>query len=147
MLAISTRNIKSFVIILILTFVVIIILKLTSSDKNLIENNTKPFVVKTEKVVLKSIRPEYLFYGNVRAKSEVDLIARLSGKIIKTSSKVLTNEYFEKEETIFELDPFNYKQELIKKESKLKELISELKTMNLIYTEVKQQQELSKKDF
>ena len=54
------------------------------------------------------------------------MISQLSGKIVKISPKVLSNEYFEKGEKIFELDSFNYKQELIKKKSELEELRNEL---------------------
>ncbi len=46
---------------------------------------------------------------------------------------------------IFELDPFNFKQELIKKKSELEELRNELKSKNLIFSELEKQQILKKK--
>ena len=82
-------------------------------------------------------RPEYLFYGNIVAQNQVDVISQLSGKIINISPKVLSNNYFEKGEKIFELDPFNYQQELIRKKSELEELRNELKSKNLIFNELK----------
>ena len=44
-----------------------------------------------------------------------------------------SNEYFEKGEKIFELEPFNYRQEFIKRKSQLEEMKNELKSQNLIY--------------
>ena len=52
-----------------------------------------------------------------------------------------------KGEKIFELDPFNYKQELIKKNLSLKNLRNELKSKNLIFSEIEKQQILSKKNY
>ena len=115
-------NIKGFLIIFLVTIILISILKFTSNDKVLQEENTEVFLVETENIILKNNSPEYLFYGNVVAQNQVDVISQLSGKIINISPKVLSNNYFEKGEKIFELDPFNYKQELIKKNLSLKNL-------------------------
>ena len=115
-------NIKGFLIIFLVTIIFISILKFTSNDKVLQEENTEVFLVETEKIILKNNSPEYLFYGNIVAQNQVDVISQLSGKIINISPKVLSNNYFEKGEKIFELDPFNYKQELIKKNLSLKNL-------------------------
>ena len=115
-------NIKVFLIILSITIFLILILKLTSNDKALQDKTAEVFLVETEKIILKNNSPEYLFYGNVEAKNQVDVILQLPGKIINISPKVLSNKYFEKGEKIFELDPFNYKQELIKKNQSLKSL-------------------------
>ncbi|MDA9708161.1 hypothetical protein N9V56_01785 [Alphaproteobacteria bacterium] len=140
-------NIKGFVIIFLITVILVSILKLTSNDKALQEGNTEVFFVETEKVILKDNSPEHLFYGNVVAQNQVDVISQLSGKIINISPKVLSNDYFEKDEEIFELDPFNYKQEFIKKKSELEELKNELKSKNLIFSELEKQQILSKKNY
>ncbi len=140
-------NIKGFLIIFLVTIILISILKFTSNDKVLEEDNTEVFLVETEKIILKNNSPEYLFYGNVIAQNQIDVISQLPGKIINISPKVLSNNYFEKGEKIFELDPFNYKQELIKKKSELEELRNELKSKNLIFNEIKKQQILSKKNY
>ena len=140
-------NIKGFLIIFLVTIILISILKFTSNDKVLQEENTEVFLVETEKIILKNNSPEYLFYGNIVAQNQVDVISQLSGKIINISPKVLSNNYFEKGEKIFELDPFNYKQELIKKKSELEELRNELKSKNLIFSELEKQQILSKKNY
>ena len=137
-------NIKKFFVIFSLTIFSILILKFTSSDKDLQEDNTEPFLVKTERIILKKNYPEYLFYGNILAQNQIDVISQLSGKIINISPKVISNNYFEKGENIFELDPFNYKQELIRKKSELEELRNELKSKNLIFSETEKQQTLSK---
>ena len=140
-------NIKGFLIIFLVTIIFISILKFTGSNKFLQEDYTEAFLVETENIILKDNSPEYLFYGNVAAQNQVDVISQLSGKIINISPKVLSNHYFEKGEKIFELDPFNYKQELIKKKSELEELRNELKSKNLILGEVEKQKILSKKNY
>ncbi len=140
-------NIKVFLIILSITIFLILILKLTSNDKALQDKTAEVFLVETEKIILKNNSPEYLFYGNVEAKNQVDVILQLPGKIINISPKVLSNKYFEKGEKIFELDPFNYKQELIKKKSELEELRNKLKSENLIFSEIEKQQIFSKKNY
>lgn len=140
-------NIKGFLIIFFLTIFLILLMKFTSDNKALQEENTEPFLVKTEKITLKKNSPEYLFYGNVEAQNEVDVISQLSGKIINISPKVLTNDYFAKGEKIFELDSFNFNQELISKKTELDELRNELKSKNLIFNEIEKQQILSKNNF
>ena len=140
-------NIKGFLIIFLVTISLISILKFTSNDKVLQGENTEVFLVDTERIILKDNSPEYLFYGNVVAQNQVDVISQLPGKIINISPKVLSNKYFKKGEKIFELDPFNYKQELIKKISELEELKNELKSKNLIFNEIEKQQILSKKNY
>ena len=140
-------NIKGFLVISLLTIILILILKFISNDKVLQEENTEVFLVETEKIILKNNKPEYIFYGNIIAQNQVDVISQLPGKIIKISPKVLSNDYFEKGEKIFELDSFNYKQELIKKKSELEELRNELKSKNMIFSELEKQQILSKKNY
>ena len=108
-------NIKGFLVISLLTIILISILKFISNDKVLQEENTEVFLVETEKIILKNNKPEYIFYGNIIAQNQVDVISQLPGKIIKISPKILSNDYFEKGEKIFEIDSFNFKQELIKK--------------------------------
>ncbi len=141
------KRLKALFIIFFITLVILLILKFTGSNNDLVESNAKPFIVKTKKIALQELNPEYFFYGNIRAKSKIEVITKLPGKIIKVSPKVLSNSYFKKEEIIFELDSFNFQQELIEKEAKLKNLENELDSVNLIYLEVKQQQELSKKNY
>ncbi len=140
-------NIKGFIIIFLVTIILILILKFTSNNKALQEGNDEVFIVETEKIILEENNPQHLFYGNVVAQNQVDVISQLSGKIINISPKVLSNEYFEKGEKIFELDPFNYKQEFIKKKSELEELKNELKSKNLIFSELEKQKILSKKNY
>ena len=140
-------NIKGFLIILLITIILISILKFTSNNKALQEESAEVFLVETEKIILSGNRPEYLFYGNIIAQNQVDVISQLQGKIINISPKVLSNSYFEQGEKIFELDPFNYQQELIKKKSELEELRNELKSKNLIFSEVEKQQILSEKNY
>ena len=140
-------NIKGFLVIFLITIILILILKFISNDKVLQEESSEVFLVETEKIILIDNEPEYLFYGNIVAQNQVDVISQLAGKIIKISPKVLTNDYFDKGEKIFELDSFNYKQELIKKKSELEELRNELKSKNMIFSELEKQQVFSKKNY
>ena len=140
-------NIKGFLVISLITIILILILKFISNEKVLQEESSEAFLVETEKIILIDNEPEYLFYGNIVAQNKVDVISQLPGKIIKISPKVLSNDYFEKGEKIFELDSFNYKQELIKKKSELEELRNELKSKNMIFSELEKQQILSKKNY
>ncbi|RPH08711.1 MAG: hypothetical protein CBD54_001165 [Alphaproteobacteria bacterium TMED194] len=140
-------NIKGFLVISLITIILILILKFISNEKVLQEESSEAFLVETEKIILIDNEPEYLFYGNIVAQNQVDVISQLPGKIIKISPKVLSNDYFEKGEKIFELDSFNYKQELIKKKSELEELRNELKSKNMIFSELEKQQILSKKNY
>ena len=75
-------NIKRFLIIFLVTITFILILKFTSNDKALQEENAEVFLVETEKIILQNNSPEYLFYGNVVAQNQVDVISQLPGKII-----------------------------------------------------------------
>ena len=143
----NINKIKGFLIIFFSTLVLIVLLKFTGNDEMLLDTKEESFLVKTEKITLKNIKPEYLFYGNVQGQAKVDIISNLSGKIINISPKVYSNKYFEKGEKIFGLDPFSFKQELIKKKSQLNDLINELDSTNLIFTEVQQQQKLSEKNY
>ena len=149
MILIKTKinKIKGFLFILFLTFALIALLKFTSNDEMLLESKAESFLVATEQISLRDLKPEYLFYGNVQAEAKVDIISNLSGKIINISPKVSSNNYFEKGEKIFELDPFSFKQELIEKKSQLNDLINELDSFNLIFNEVQQQQILSEKNY
>ena len=140
-------NIKGFLVISLITIILILILKFINNEKVLQEESSEAFLVETEKIILIDNEPEYLFYGNIVAQNQVDVISQLPGKIIKISPKVLSNDYFEKGEKIFELDSFNYKQELIKKKSELEELRNELKSKNMIFSELEKQQILSKKNY
>lgn len=141
------KNTKILTIIIFCTVIIIIFLWITGNNTTTSENDNEPFIVETKKIILQSLEPEYFFYGNIKAKSQINILSKLSGKIVKISPKVLNNSYFEKDEVIFELDPFNYQQELLEKKAKLRELLNELDSKNLIYKEVKQQKEISERNY
>ena len=81
----KTLNIKGFLIIFLVTIIFISILKFTGSNKFLQEDYTEAFLVETENIILKDNSPEYLFYGNVAAQNQVDVISQLSSVIVLTS--------------------------------------------------------------
>ena len=93
-------NIKGFLAISLVTIILVSTLNFIGNDEILQEENTEVFLVETEKIILKDNKPEYLFYGNIVAQNQVDVISKSSGKIIKISPKVLSNDYFEKGEKI-----------------------------------------------
>ena len=47
----------------------------------LARGNNEVFLVETEKIILKHNSPEYLFYGNVVAQNQVDVISQLQEKL------------------------------------------------------------------
>ena len=100
-------NIKGFLIIFFIASFSLLILKITSKDKAIQEDNIDSFLVKTEKIILKNHRPEYLFYGNIQAQNQVDVISKLSGKIVNVSPKVFSNDYFEEGEKIIKYVSIN----------------------------------------
>ena len=138
---------RPIIIIFILTILILYVLKLTKNTSTLSKEKVEVRTVETINIKLNDVMPEYLFYGNVKGINEVDIIAKLNGKIIGVSPKVLDSSDFKKGEVVFEIDDFKHKQELKKKEAIIKELKSELKFSDLIYKEVLVQLQLSEKDY
>ncbi len=143
----NVKKIKGFALILVFTFLAILILKLTENNESLSNKENQPIPVKTEIITLSSLDPEYSFYGNVIGLNKIDIVSKLSGKIIKVSEKVFSSSEFKKGEVIFEIDSFKFLQELNEKKTKLKDLKNELQSSKLVYKEAETQLELNEKDF
>ena len=127
--------------------ITLVILKITKNNETLQVQINKPMKVETEKVFLKDLKPEFIFYGNIKGLNQIDIIAKLSGKIVKVSPKVFLSNQFYKGEIIFEIDNFEYKQILIEKRTILEDYQNELSSSYLIYEEAKKQLEIKKKDY
>lgn len=141
------KRFKPIIFIFIITIVALFLLKFTKNTNPIAEKPIDQNIVETLKIELKTIKPEYLFYGNVKSMKEVEIIPKLKGKIIEVSPKVLNSSNFQKGEVIFKTDNFKFKKELLKQQTKLKELKNELKNTSLIHKEVLKQLSLSEKDY
>ena len=78
------------------------------------------------------IRPEFLFFGRVTGKNEINIVSRLSGKIIYVSEKLFNSYEARKGEVLFKIDPFEFEQDLIRKKAVVDELKIELNKTNLM---------------
>ena len=143
----NINKIKGFFLIFIITFLGILILRLTKNNDSLIDKETQPILVKTNTINLITLEPEYSFYGNVIGLNQIDIVSKLSGNIIKVSEKVFSSNEFKKGEIIFEIDSFKFSQELNEKVTRLKNLNNELKSARLVYKETETQFEINQKDF
>ena len=141
------KKFKTIIFILLITILILYTLKFTENTNPIAEKTIEPSIVETLNIELKSIMPEYLFYGNVKGMNEVEVISKLKGKIVKVSPKILDSSNFKKGEVVFQIDSFKFKKELVKQKARLKELKNELDNSNLIYKEVLTQLELSEKDY
>ena len=141
----NLKNFQGYSLIILLILITLVILKITKNNETLQVQINKPMKVETEKVFLKDLKPEFIFYGNIKGLNQIDIIAKLSGKIVKVSPKVFLSDQFYKGEIIFEIDNFEYKQILIEKRTILEDYQNELSSSYLIYEEAKKQLEIKKK--
>jgi RND family efflux transporter MFP subunit len=147
MLITILKKFKPVIFIFIITVLVLYALKFTKNTNTIAEKTIDQSIVETVSIKLNTITPEYLFYGNVKSMNEVEIISKLKGKIIMVSPKVLNSSNFKKGEVVFQIDNFKFKKELLKQNSRLKELKNELENTSLIYKEVLKQLNLSQKDY
>jgi len=103
--------------------------------------------VTTKIVYPEEIRPQFLFFGRVTGKNEINIVSRLSGKIIFVSKKLFNSDEIKKGEVLLKIDPFEFEQELISKKAILDELKIELDKTNLILTEAGKQLKLAEQDY
>ena len=128
-------------------FLILLILKLFQKEAiNLVEEQKKIPVI-TEVIYPKEIRPQLLFYGRVIGKNEINIVSRLSGKIIFVSKKLFNSDEIQKGEVLLKIDPFEFEQELVSKKALFDELKIELDKTNLILTESIKQLEIAEEDY
>ena len=109
------------------------------------EKVSKP--VYTREVKLKDLSPQHIFYGHIVGTNQIDLIANLDGKVKKVSRKLLDSSKVEKNEILFELDPFEYEKDVIEKKSILNDIKIELKKTDFLMKEEKKQFLIAEEDY
>ncbi len=141
------NNVNLIVLVLIILCISIAILRLTKNDtaQKIQKEITLP--VNTKKIVLRSLSPQYIFYGHIEGKNEIDLVANLDGKIKKVSKKLSDSSKVIKDEVLFELDPFEYEQDVIEKKSILNDLNIKLKKTKFLMQETKEQLIIAEKGY
>ena len=141
------KNIIFGAIVLSALLLLIILLKLMQAkpSQKVKEKVSKP--VYTREVKLKDLSPQHIFYGHIVGTNQIDLIANLDGKVKKVSRKLLDSSKVEKNEIIFELDPFEYEKDVIEKKSILNDIKIELKKTDFLMKEEKKQFLIAEEDY
>ncbi len=135
------------VFVFLILFLTLLALKLFQDEAiNLVEEEKKIPVI-TKIVIPKEISPQLLFFGRVIGKNEINIVSRLSGKIIFVSKKLFNSDEIQKGEVLLKIDPFEFEQDLISKKALFDELKIELDKTNLILTEVAKQLKLAEEDY
>ena len=130
----------------ILLFILLLLKVFQTEVISLVEDEKKIPVI-TKIVYPEEISPQFLFFGRVAGKNEINIVSRLSGKIIYVSKKLFNSDEVKKGEVLLKIDPFEFEQELISKKALLDELKIELDKTNLILTEVGKQLKLAEQDY
>ena len=135
------------VLILVILTILLLILNIFQADSVKLVEEEKKIPIKTKVIFPEEIRPEFLFFGRVAGKNEIDVVSRLSGKIIFVSKKLFNSQVINKKEVLFKLDSFEFQQDLIKKKSSLDELKIQLDKSNTLLAESKKQLKLAEEDY
>ena len=135
-----------FFVFLTLFFLLLVLQLFQKEAINLVEEQKKIPVI-TEVIYPKEIRPQLLFYGRVIGKNEINIVSRLSGKIIFVSKKLFNSDEIQKNEVLLKIDPFEFEQELVSKKALFDELKIELDKTNLILTESTKQLKIAEEDY
>ncbi len=67
-----------------------------------------PLMVRTAPVVLKQQKVASTFQGEVRAKTEIELVTQVSGKVVKVADNFIEGGQFEPGETLIQIDDADY---------------------------------------
>jgi RND family efflux transporter MFP subunit len=70
-------------------------------------------VVRVLPVELRDVRLTIASQGNVRPRTESQLVAEIAGKIIETSPSFVSGGFFEEGDVLVRIDPFDYRQALV----------------------------------
>ncbi len=131
---------------IILFFILLILNLFKAEEVNLVEEEKKIPVI-TKKVFPEEISPQFIFFGRLIGKNEINIVSRLSGKIIFVSKKLFNSEEVKEGEVLLKIDPFELEQDLIRKKAALDELKIELDKTNLILKETSKQLKLAEADY
>ena len=133
-------------LVFIILILILVLLNFFKSDKVNFVEQQKKIPLKTKAIFPTSIKPEYLFFGRVVGKNEINIVSGLGGKIVYVSKKLFNSQEVKKKEVLFEIDSFNFEQDIVKKKSQLDELKIELDKTSLLLEEKKKQLNLAEED-
>ncbi len=133
-------------LIFIILILILVLFNFFKSDKVNFVEQQKRIPLKTKEIYPTPIKPEYLFFGRVVGKNEINIVSGLGGKIVYVSKKLFNSQEVKKEEVLFEIDSFNFEQDIVKKKSHLDELKIELDKTSLLLEEKKKQLNLAEED-
>ena len=133
-------------LVFIILILILVLLNLFKSDKVNFVEQQKKIPLKTKAIYPTPIKPEYLFFGRVVGKNEINIVSGLGGKIVYVSKKLFNSQEVGKKEVLFEIDSFNFEQDIVKKKSHLDELKIELDKTSLLLEEKKKQLNLAEED-
>ena len=133
-------------LVFIILILILVLLNFFKSDKVNFVEQQKKIPLKTKAIFPTSIKPEYLFFGRVVGKNEINIVSGLGGKIVYVSKKLFNSQEVLKKEVLFEIDSFNFEQDIVKKKSHLDELKIELDKTSLLLEEKKKQLNLAEED-
>ena len=125
---------------------IIILLKYFQTEKVSLIEQEKRVPLKTRVIYPEGIKPQFLFFGRVAGKNEINIVSRLSGKVVFASKKLFNSNEIKRGEVLFRIDSFEFEQDLIRKKAYLEELKIELDKTNLLLRESKKQLKLAEED-
>ena len=133
-------------LVFIILILILVLFNFFKSDKVNFVEQQKRIPLKTKAIYPTPIKPEYLFFGRVVGKNEINIVSGLGGKIVYVSKKLFNSQEVGEKEVLFEIDSFNFEQDIVKKKSQLDELKIELDKTSLLLEEKKKQLKLAEED-
>ena len=132
---------------ILLIVIAILILKLMQSRPVQSEVEKKNIPVNTINAKLTTLSSEFIFYGNIKGISEIDIVSKLDGQVTAVSKKLFNASKISKGEVLFEIDSLDYREGVVEKKAILKDLKSEMKKTLFLIKEAEKQLLISNKNY
>ncbi len=132
---------------ILLILIAILILKLMQSSPIQSEAERKSIPVNTINAKLGTLNSEFIFYGNIKGISEIDIVSKLDGQVIEVSKKLFNSDKISKGEVLFEIDSLDYREAVVEKEAILKDLNTEMRKTLFLVKEGEKQLLISNKNY
>ncbi len=135
------------IFVFVILFIILLLLSFFKAEEVSLVEEERRIPVITTTVYPKEIRPQFLFFGRLIGKNEINIVSRLSGKVIFVSKKLFNSKEVKAGEVLLKIDPFELEQDLIRKKAFLDELKIELDKTNLFLQETSKQLKLAEEDY
>jgi RND family efflux transporter MFP subunit len=99
-------------------------------------------LIRTWEAMAQSVRMTSVTHGTVLPRTESDLVAEVSGRIIRMAPTMVSGGFFKKDDVLFEIDPLDYEVEVEQARARLASARSELVSSKRAHT---RQLDLAKK--